>query len=182
MTTTLERSATGQISAGGGRFAPRPPRTPWRRKLVAALVGLVVLVSAAAIPLSMGLVPSVYQPPLPDDAALAVGNDVVTVADFEKHVRTLKGLYGAQEPGDPARQDRFRRDVARSLSAQMVMDQAIVERNIVIPDPRLRQQLNGMVQAQFGQGPQAYQQFLEGLRQALPKPEMLNEIPAGRSR
>ena len=179
MTTTLERDDTATDPSAGnrGRFAPRPPRRGWRRTLVGALVGLAVVLSAAAIPLSMGYLPSVYQPPLPDDAAFAVGRNVVTVADYDKRVRTLRALYGAQVPGDPAGQDRFRRDAAKSMASQKVMEQAMAERNIVIPDTRLRQQLTGMVEAQFGKGPDGYRQFMEGLRQAgSSEPEMLEEI------
>lgn len=179
MTTTLERDDTGTDSAAGhvGRFAPRPPRRGWRRTLVGALVASAVVLSAAAIPVSMGLLPSVYQPPLPDDAAFAIGREVVTVADYDKRVRTLRALYGAQVPGDPAGQDRFRRDASKSMASQKVMEQEMAARNIVIPDTRLRQQLTGMVEAQYGKGPDGYKQFLEGLRQAgSSEPEMLEEI------
>lgn len=178
MTTTLERTdAATETSGGAGRFAPRPPRSGWRRTLVGGVVALGVVVSAAAIPLSMSLLPSVYQPPLPDDAAFEVGGEIVTVADYDERVGQLQALYGAQIPGDPAGQDRFRRDAAQSMSSQEAMDQAIAERDIVIPDTRLRQQLTGMVEAQFGKGPDAYPQFMEGLRQAgSSEPEMLDEI------
>ena len=169
MTSTLERrEATDEAPKSGlpAVLAPRPPRSRLWRRLLGALIALLVVVSALAVPTSMGLFPSVYQPPLPDDAALAVGNDIVTVTQYDEKIRSIKALYGAVEPGDPAGRDRFRRDAAKSVATTMVMQQAAADMDVVVPDNKVRDQLAQMIQVQFGQGPQGQQGFVDALRRS----------------
>lgn len=159
---TLERPRT--VTSTVDRFRnPKPPRTRLRRVLVGALVAVVTLVSALAVPTLMGLFPSVYTPPLPDGAAFAVGDRVVTIAEYQKRLKTIESLYGAQEPGDPAGADRFRRDTAKAMAVADVMENAEADRNIVVPDTKVRQQLTDMVNAQYGAGPDGYQKFTAAL-------------------
>jgi peptidyl-prolyl cis-trans isomerase C len=125
----------------------------------------------------MGVFPSVYSPPLPGDAAFAVGDRVVTTADYDKRLKTLEALYGVQAPTDPAGADRFRRDTAKAMAVADAMQDAEAARNIVIPDTKVRQQLTDMVNAQYGPGPDGYQKFIAGLGQAgSSETDVLNEI------
>ncbi|HEY2223822.1 peptidylprolyl isomerase [Actinomycetospora sp.] len=171
---TLERPVTATVD---GFRSPRPPRTRLRRTLVGLIVALVTLVSALAVPTLMGLFPSVYSPPLPADAAFAVKNRVVTVDEYGKRLKTIEALYGAQAPTDPAGADRFRRDTAKAMSVADVMENAEADRNIVIPDTKVRQQLTDMITAQYGPGPDGYQKFTAGLAAVgSSEPDVLDEI------
>lgn len=179
MVTTLERTTdTGAATPASGSFTdPRPPRSPWRRKVVGGLVALVTAASAVAVPVSMGLVPSVYTPPLPEGVAFAVGDQEIAIPDYEQRVKTIKALYGAQEPPDPAGRDRFRRDTAKALAVAEVLRQAEADRDIVIAEPQVRAQLDRMITSQFGPGPEGRQKFVTGLTQAgTSEPEVLGEI------
>ncbi|GAA4826799.1 hypothetical protein GCM10023201_11930 [Actinomycetospora corticicola] len=156
---------------------PRPPRTRLRRILVGVLVAVLTVASAVAVPVVMGLVPAVYSPPLPADAAFAVGDRTVTRAEYDKRLKTIQALYGAQEPTDPAGADRFRRDSAKAMAVADVLTNAEADRGIVIPDTRIRQAMDQMVQAQFGQGPDGYQKFVGALGQVgTSEAEVLDEI------
>ncbi|MCD2193754.1 peptidylprolyl isomerase [Actinomycetospora endophytica] len=157
--------------------SPKPPRTRLRRVLVGILVALVTLASALGVPALMGAFPSVYTPPLPDGAAFAVGGRVITTAEYDKRLKTIQALYGAQAPTDPAGADRFRRDAAKAMAVADVMENAEADRNIVIPDTKVRQQLTDMISAQYGPGPDGYQKFTAGLAQAgSSEPEVLDEL------
>lgn len=174
---TLERPRLAAATTVERVRSPRPPRTRLRRVLVGIVVAVVTVASALTVPLLMGLAPSLYSPPLPADAAFAVGSRVVTTAEYDKRLKTIEALYGAQAPADPAGADRFRRDVAKAMAVADVMQDAEAARNIVIPDTKVRQQLTGMVNAQFGPGPDGYQKFTTALAQAgASEPEVLDEI------
>jgi peptidyl-prolyl cis-trans isomerase C len=156
---------------------PRPPRTRLRRILVGVLVAALTVVSAVAVPVVMGLVPAVYSPPLPADAAFAVGERTVTTTQYDQRLKTIKALYGAQEPADPAGQDRFRRDTAKAMVVADVLTNAEADRNIVIPDNKVRDALNGMITAQFGDGPDGAGKFTAALGQVgSSEAEVLDEI------
>jgi peptidyl-prolyl cis-trans isomerase C len=173
---TLERPSA--VTSTVEKFrSPNPPRTRRSRILVGLVVAVVTVASALAVPTLMGFFPSVYSPPLPDDAAFAIGNRVVTTAEYDKRLKTIEALYGAQAPADPAGADRFRRDSAKAMAVADAMQDAEAARNIVIPDTKVRQQLTDMVSAQYGPGPDGYQKFIAGIGQAgSSEAEVLEEI------
>jgi peptidyl-prolyl cis-trans isomerase C len=174
---TLERPRAVTSATVERLRTPKPPRTRLRRLLVGIVVVLVTVASALAIPTLMGFFPSVYEPPLPSDAAFAVGNRVVTTAEFDKRLKTIEALYGAQAPADPAGADKFRRDTAKAMAVADAMQDAEAARNIVIPDTKVRQQLDSMVSAQYGPGPDGYQKFDAALGQlGSSEAEVLGEI------
>lgn len=174
---TLERPRAVTSSAVERLRSPKPPRTRLRRVSAGILVAVVLVVSALAVPTLMGFFPSVYQPPLPSDAAFVVGNRVVTTAEYDKRLKTIEALYGAQAPTDPAGADRFRRDSAKAMAVADAMQDAEAARNIVIPDTKVRQQLTDMVTAQYGPGSDGYQKFIAGVGQAgSSEAEVLGEI------
>jgi peptidyl-prolyl cis-trans isomerase C len=174
---TLERPRSAAATTVERLRSPEPPRTRLRRVLVGLVVAIVTVASALAVPTLMGFFPSVYTPPLPGDAAFAVGNRVVTTAEHDKRLKTIEALYGAQAPTDPAGADRFRRDSAKAMAVADAMQDAEAARNIVIPDTKVRQQLTEMVNAQYGPGPDGYQKFTSGLAQVgSSEAEVLGEI------
>jgi peptidyl-prolyl cis-trans isomerase C len=174
---TLERPRAVTSSTIEKLRSPRPPRTRARRLLLGALVAVVLVVSGLAVPALMGLFPSVYSPPLPSDAAFAVGDRVVTTAEYDKRLKVIEALYGAQAPADPAGADRFRRDSAKAMAVADAMQQAEADRNIVIPDTKVRQQLTDMINAQYGPGPDGYNKFTASLGQlGASEADVLGEI------
>ncbi len=174
---TLERPRAAAATTVDRLRSPKPPRTRLRRVLVGLLVAVVTVASAFAVPLLMGLFPSVYSPPLPDGAAFAVRGRVVTTAEYDKRLKTIQALYGAQAPADPAGADRFRRDAAKAMAVADVMENAEADRNIVIPDNKVRDQLTAMISAQYGPGPDGEQKFIAGLAQVgSSEPEVLDEV------
>jgi peptidyl-prolyl cis-trans isomerase C len=174
---TLERPRAAAATTVEKLRSPKPPRTRLRRLLVGILVAVVLVASALAVPTLMGFFPSVYSPPLPPDAAFAVGSRVVTTAEYDKRLKTIEALYGAQAPTDPAGADRFRRDSAKAMAVADAMQDAEAARNIVIPDTKVRQQLTDMVTAQYGPGADGYQKFIAGVGQAgSSEAEVLDEI------
>ncbi|NMO92275.1 peptidylprolyl isomerase [Actinomycetospora sp. TBRC 11914] len=174
---TLERPRAVTSSAVEAMRSPKPPRTRLRRVLVGIVIAVATVASALAVPTLMGLFPSVYSPPLPEGAAFAVGNRVVTAAEYDKRLKTIEALYGAQAPADPAGADRFRRDAAKAMAVADVMANAEADRNIVIPDTKVRQQLTDMISAQYGPGPDGEQKFVTALGQVgSSEPEVLDEV------
>jgi peptidyl-prolyl cis-trans isomerase C len=174
---TLERPRAAAATTVEKLRHPRPPRTRLRRLLVGLVVAVVTVASALAVPTLLGAFPSVYSPPLPGDAAFAVRNRVITTAEYDKRLKTIQALYGAQAPADPAGADRFRRDAAKAMAVADVMANAEADRNIVIPDTKVRQQLTDMITAQYGPGPDGEQKFIAGLGQAgSSEQEALDEI------
>lgn len=99
---------------------------------------------------------------LPSDAALRVGGiggTVVTRAELDRRVHMLDSLFGIRAPGDPAGEDRFRRESAQSIAVSTVLDRAAAQRGIVVSDDAARSQLSGMIDKQMG-GRDAYVQLL----------------------
>lgn len=91
---------------------------------------------------------------LPDDAAFAYADQVVTEAELADEVDALGALYGIEEPKEDKARDTFRRDVAKSVAVGMVLDTSARKRDIVISDKSARDTLAMMVEQQLGADPQ----------------------------
>jgi peptidyl-prolyl cis-trans isomerase C len=89
---------------------------------------------------------------LPADAALRVGDTVVTVDQLDARMQTLQALYGVTPPTDPAALDTFRRNAAKSVALSTVLDQQAAVQGIVIADKKARDALDRYVATQFGAG------------------------------
>lgn len=149
------------IKAGLGRalgrltHAVRNPRVPHTLagRIVAAVVALAVLAGAAG-----GV--WWWNQRLPDGAALAVGDRVVSEADLDERVQTLRALYGVQPPTeDPARMDAFRRDAAKAVAVSMVMEDKAAELGVGVADAKVRTTLDQYITQQLGPGPNARADF-----------------------
>lgn len=97
---------------------------------------------------------------LPDDAVFAIGDDVVSVADLDERDDSLRALYGVQEPLDGARRDTFRRQAAKSMAISMVLDRAVDEAGIDVPDADVDKAMDAFVASQFSG---AREDFLDAL-------------------
>jgi peptidyl-prolyl cis-trans isomerase C len=135
---------------------PHVPRTPVGR-IAAAVVVLALLAGVGGFAWYRSTL-------LPDGAALAVGDRVVTVAELDDRVQTLHALYGVQPPtGDPARLDAFRRDAAKAVAVGMVLEDQAQQLGVGVADTKVRDTLAGYIAQQIGPGPTAHADFVKVL-------------------
>lgn len=139
---TPQREVTRQ-TAGRGRF--RLPSSRRGKVLAAGALGLVIAVAVGS--LAWTKVTS-----LPENAAFAYGDRVVTKDQLDSRVESLGALYGVTPPRDPAKRANFRRDIAKSVAVSMVLETAGTERNIVVADKQARDVLDRFISGQFGEG------------------------------
>lgn len=104
---------------------------------------------------------------LPENAAFAVGDRVVTKGQLDARMKTLHALYGVNAPvEDPAKFNSFRRDSAKAQAVTMVLQDEAAERRIAIPDNTARKTLDQYLAQQLGQGPDARNAFTQILGNA----------------
>lgn len=103
---------------------------------------------------------------LPDDAAFAVGDRVVSIDELERSVDTLRALYGIEVPTEGEKLDRFRRDSAKAIAVSMVLDRVAAREDVVIADKTARDVLDRYLAEQFGSGQDARDRFVEALGNA----------------
>lgn len=113
------------------------------RRILAGAVALVIGAAAATLIW-------VRLSELPEGAAFAFGDHLVTRADLDKRSQALEALYGVVAPEDPAKRDAFRRDLAKSVAVSMILDDAAKQRRIVVADKQARDVLDRYVTSQFG--------------------------------
>ncbi|OLL74648.1 Foldase protein PrsA precursor [Pseudonocardia sp. Ae168_Ps1] len=129
-------------------------RSTWPGRIVAAVLVLAVVAGVGG-----GLWWQSRQ--VPDGAALAVGERVVTVPELDERVQTLRALYGVELPtDDPARMDGFRRDAAKAVAVSMVLEDRAAELGVGVADAKVRQTLDQYVTQQLGPGPSARDEFV----------------------
>lgn len=135
------------------------------------LAGLVVVMLAS---ISAG-VALTHRDRLPKDAALKVGDTVVSKEQLQRRVDVLQALYGVKEPRDAQQQDRFRRDVAKAIAVSIVLEDAARDRNVVVADQAARATLTRLIQKEFpGQGHDAFVQAMGNV--GVSEREVLDEI------
>lgn len=112
---------------------------------------------------------------LPDGAALETGDVVVSTAELDHRVQTLRALYGVEPPADPPAHDAFLRDAAKSVALSTVLDKAAADRQIVIADKEADDVLNRFVAQAYGPG--GRDAFVRALGTAgTSEPAVLDEI------
>lgn len=151
--TAAERSMLAGLSAW---FRGRLPSRGKARVILAAL--LVVLLGGG-----LGGYGWYRAQALPNDAAIRVGDQVVTIDDLNKKIDTLRALYGVEVPKDPAKLDGFRRDSAKAAAVSIVLDRAAAERGVTIADKTARDVLGTFISQQLGEGPEARDRFVQAL-------------------
>ncbi len=131
---------------------PRP-RIPQRRAPRVALMAVAALVVAALVAGGVR-----WATALPADAALRAADATVTEAQLTERLKTLEALYGIRAPEDPAQSDQFRRESAKAVAVDMVIQQAAQERDIVTAERQARDTLNRAIEQK---GPDGRRQFVE---------------------
>lgn len=159
--------------AGEALHAVRNPRLP--RTWPGRIVGVVVVLALVA-GVGGGIWYRTQQ--VPDGAALAVGDRVVTVPELDDRVQTLRALYGVQPPvEDPPKMDAFRRDAAKAVAVTMVLEDRATEMGVGVADAKVRQTLDQYITQQLGPGPAARDDFVEVLGNVgTSEDKVLNEI------
>ncbi|TKA04985.1 peptidyl-prolyl cis-trans isomerase [Actinacidiphila oryziradicis] len=82
---------------------------------------------------------------LPGDVAFRTEGVSTTKQQLQHRIVLMEFLYGLQEPTGAAKQDKFRRDVAKALAVSQVIDTAARKRGIVIADKEASDQLQKMI-------------------------------------
>jgi peptidyl-prolyl cis-trans isomerase C len=91
---------------------------------------------------------------LPDGAAFAYGDKIVTQADLDRRMEVLHALYGVQKPTGKSEQKDFRRASAKAVAVSMVLDEAARDKDVVISEKSARDTLDKMVAQQLGSDPE----------------------------
>ncbi|GAA5127887.1 peptidylprolyl isomerase [Haloechinothrix salitolerans] len=119
-----------------------------RRRRVVTMVVVAVLLAGATSAIAYDRVTG-----LPDDAALRVGDAVVTETELEERIDALIALYGIQRPSeDSERAGEFRRHAAKAVAVSIVLDEVAREKGIVISDKAARDRLAELIESGFGKG------------------------------
>jgi peptidyl-prolyl cis-trans isomerase C len=137
----------------------KPPRLGSSSKIALGLA-LTILLPLVAVGLSVVLAKTVTR--LPANAAFEADGGVVPKSVLEQRVRVLGALYGLRAPADPARMDEFRRGTAHVVAVSTVLDRAIEDRHLTMPDDQARQMLTEFIQR--GIKPSGQEAFVQLLR------------------
>ncbi|SNR82326.1 peptidyl-prolyl cis-trans isomerase C [Haloechinothrix alba] len=100
---------------------------------------------------------------LPDDVAFRYGENLVTEEELDEHTDMLRSLYGISAPSDGEERQQFDKDVAKSYAVSLVLQRAAQQREISVPDKQARDTLTRFVSDRLGEGPEAYNQFIQSL-------------------
>lgn len=140
---------------------PRPGEGGWRRDRRLWAVVLVVLVLAAV---------TVWKvvgddDRLPEDAALRIGDRVVTRAQLDDRVATLEALYGVKPPTQAEERADFDKDAAKSMALSIVLEGEAADRGISVSEKESRAELDKIIGERLGGDRQQFLTFLgeEGL-------------------
>ncbi|MBA0127205.1 peptidyl-prolyl cis-trans isomerase [Haloechinothrix sp. YIM 98757] len=139
-------AAAKGVTAALGRLVSGTTRA---RAIAATAVAIVV--AGGATPFAIDRLTG-----LPDDAALRIGDVVVTESEFDERVDVLEALYGIRRPADGDEQaETFRRDSAKAMAVGMILENAARERGIEVSDKTARDHLDDMIEKRMGEGGRA---------------------------
>ncbi|GAA5129549.1 peptidyl-prolyl cis-trans isomerase [Haloechinothrix salitolerans] len=114
---------------------------------------------------------------LPADVAFRYGDKLVTEDELNQHSDMLRVLYGVTTPKKEDGKAQFRKDVAKSYAVSLVLQRAAGERDISIADKQARDALTRFVSERIGEGPGAYNQFIQSLSdEGTSEKVVLNEL------
>jgi peptidyl-prolyl cis-trans isomerase C len=146
--------------------------TPRSRMVLWTTLALVVVVVGSAMWLASGRsllglqsgqgAMSFLPVRLPEGVVLEVNDQQVTRKEFNERTQLLESVYGVQRPEGPTAED-YRRDVAKSYAVSLILQRAAGEHGVEVSDQRAEQTLTSFIQEQVGEGPEAYQRFVDVL-------------------
>lgn len=116
-------------------------RRPW-------LVALVVVLVAAGAVMAWRLTAD----DLPDGVALEVGDTSVTTDEVDQRIEALQALYGVEVPDDKEGEDTFRRDAAKSMAVQVMLEEEADERGIVVAERDVSDTLRLLIDQRYPDG------------------------------
>jgi len=96
-------------------------------------VGIVVVLLAAAAGVVFVLTRGDGDD-LPDDVALKVGGQEVTISELNTRIDQLESLYGAEVPEDKKGRDEFNRSTAKSMAMDIVLSDVAKAEGIKVSD------------------------------------------------
>lgn len=111
-------------------------------------LGIAVLAVVAAV-LAVVRPWSDEAPDGPDGTAFRVGDRAVTVDELDARNDSLRAMYGIQEPLDGDELDAFRRQAAKSMAISIVLDRAVAEAGIDVPDAEVDEAVTAFVENRF---------------------------------
>lgn len=114
-----------------------------RQRLVLAVVAVLAVVGAALA------VARPWSDEVPDGTAFRVGDRAVTVDELHARNDSLRAMYGIQEPLDGKELDAFRRQAAKSMAISIVLDRAVAEAGIDVPDAEVDAAVTSFVGNRF---------------------------------
>lgn len=129
-----------------------PAATRWqrlrngdRRRMAAVAVVLAVVAGAATWWM-------LQRDALPDDAALRLGDEVVTTEAVDQRIDALEALYGVEVPTKGSERSDFLRDAAKSMAVQIMLSEEAAEREIVIAEKQVDETLQRLVAERYPDG------------------------------
>lgn len=133
---------------------PTKPDRPWQDR-VSRRTAIVVLVAVvAAIAATTAFLVN-RDSGLPEDAAFAVGDDVVDTEEVETRMKALQALYGIQRPTEDGELASFRKDTAKSMAVELLLRREADEADIVIPEKRVQDMTTALVEQRYPDGGRA---------------------------
>lgn len=154
------------------------PVVPTGRSRTVSLAAAAALAVASVVVMATASWSGIDTPwneePLPENAVMRIGDDVVEVSELEARIDSLGALYGVVPPTDPEELDGFRRDAAQSLAVSLVIEREADERGIVVPRKQAESELAKIVAEQLGGDRQAFEQYLDTA--GIGEDEIIDEI------
>lgn len=111
-----------------------------------------VLLTLAVVLAGVGLLVAKRTGGLPDDAAFAVGDSVVSTTEVTRRMKALQALYGVQPPEATGKTDAFRRDTTKSMAVQLLMDRAAKKLDIVVADKNVDDAMSRLIEDRYPDG------------------------------
>jgi peptidyl-prolyl cis-trans isomerase C len=116
-------------------------RRPW-------LIGLVLVIVAGAAVAAWRLTGD----ELPEGVAFEVGDTSVSTDDVDQRIEALQALYGVEVPDDKDGEDTFRRDAAKSMAVQIMLEAEAEERGIAVAEKDVSDTLQLLIDQRYPQG------------------------------
>jgi len=137
---TGSTGATGPLAVRASALVARV-RRPW--------VIAIALVAVAAVAVTAWRLTA---DALPDGAAFRIGDTTVTADDVDQRIDALQALYGVAVPDSADGKDTFRRDAAKSMAVQIMLEDEADDRGIAVAEKEVSDTLQVLIDQRYPQG------------------------------
>jgi peptidyl-prolyl cis-trans isomerase C len=124
------------------------PSTPTIARRAISLCTVVALAGLGSI----GFALAASHTDLPKNAALKVDGTIVSVDTLTSRMKALQALYGIAAPKTAKERDSFRRDTAKSLAVEQMLEKAARDKKIVIADKAINDALAELIAQRYSNG------------------------------